>query len=377
MRFQRLRGTSEQRAAVRQRFDVLMEPEAALAVIRRHVRSDALRARCSAVRIPATRFVTRVDIDTADGSQATFRTRKPWDRFVVRVDIDAADGSQASYALKGYADGHGAQVCQFYRALSQDYERRGDPCPAVMPLCYIGDEGLLVIPWVQGMTLAEAIYTGRADIIDHAIAQAPHALARLHAAGIAPQAPTPAEAMARFTAEHWEHRYKRAPEARDLVVPLTDLLCAAAARIDPVAPTLVHGDAGPGNFLLNGKRWLLLDLDTHGYADPAYDAGYLLGRLEYECQGLPLLRARAPALTQALRHACLAAMPELSARNVRFFYALTLIRKGLSRVFRTPVAERSDRWNAVAAHFAACAATALSAVLEEKSWAATVGESDR
>jgi len=339
MRFQPVKETTEQRAAVRQRLQDFLEPEAALAVIRRYVPSDRppIRARCSPVR-------------------------EARNRFVVRVDIEMVDGTRATYALKGYVDGCGDQVGEFYRTLSRYWAERGEPCPVIEPLGYIRDQRLLVIPWVHGISLAEAIRLARVDIVGHAIAHAPRALAQLHASQIVPEAPTTARAMVQFTVERWNLNYERFPEARKLVMPLVDLLQAALLRLEPSSSALVHGDAGPGHFLLDGGRWLLLDLDTYGYADPAYDAGYLLARLEYECLGLPAFEAQAPQLVTMMHHSCLQAMPDIPTRNVAFFYSMTLIRKVLTFLFKVPPAERDARWPAFVAHVATRARAALSAV---------------
>lgn len=342
MRFQPMRGTEEQRADVRRRFERLMEPETALAVICRHVHSDdqPIRAVCSVAREP----------------------REPRERFVVRVDIEMANGSLATYALKGYVDGLGEQIGEFYGALLRDCQQRGEPCPAILPLGYVREEGLLVTRWVHGITLADALRAGRADVIGHAIAHAPRTLAQLHASRIVPEAPTTARDMVQQTVERWDRHYLRFPEARALVTPLTDLLQAALPHLPPSSPTLVHGDAGPENFLLDGERWQLLDLDTYGYADPAYDAGYLLAKLEYECLCLPTFDARAPDLVTMMRRACMDAMPELSIRHMAFFYGMTLIRKALYQFIHVRPGKRSTKWPVDVAHVIARATTALNAV---------------
>lgn len=335
MRLQPMRGTKEQRAAVRQRFEELMEPDTALAVIRRHVPSDAspVRAVCSAAR-------------------------EPCNRFVVRVDTETADGRRAAYALKGYMDGRGEQIGELYRALSRDCEQRGVPCPVIQPLGYLRDECLLISPWVHGMSLAEALRAGRADVIWHA----PRALAQLHASRIVPEAQTTAREMVQQTVECWGHHYRRFPEARKLITPLTDLLQATLPHLGLSSPVFVHGDAGPENFLLDGEHWRLLDLETYGYADPAFDAGYLLAKLEYECLRLPAFEARTPEMVTMMHRACVEAMPHASNSHMAFFYGLTLIRKVLSQYVHMQPAQRTARWPGDVAHVAARATDALNAV---------------
>ncbi len=341
MRMKPVRGTRDQRVDVHGRFEELMEPEAALTVIRRHVPSAAqpVSAVCSLAR-------------------------EPRNRFVVRVDVGMADRTEATYALKGYVDERGEEIIGVYRALSQDCRERGKPCPVVQPLGYAHEERLLITPWVHGISLADALRAGANDVIGDALGRAPRALAELHASRIAPEAPTTAQAMVQATVERWARHYhhKRIPEAREVVEPLTDLLQATLPHLSPSSPTLVHGDPAPGNFLLDGEQWRLLDLDSYGYADPAYDAGYLLARLEHECLLLPDFEARAPELVSRMHSACLEAMPDLSATHITFFYGMTLIRKVLSQYLHIPPADRNPRWPGDVAHVVARATNALNAV---------------
>lgn len=341
MRLKPVRGTRDQRVAVHGRFEELMEPETALAVVQRHVPSAAraVSAVCSLAR-------------------------EPRNRFVVRVDVGMADGSEATYALKGYVDERGEEIIDLYRALSRDFQERRKPSPVILPLGYARDERLLITPWVHGISFADALRAGQSDVIEDALAHAPRALAALHASRIAPEAPTTAQNMVQATVERWQRHYhpRRIPEAREVVAPLTDLLQATLPHLPPSSPpTLVHGDPAPGNFLLDGE-WRLLDLDSYGYADPAYDAGYFLARLEHECLLLPAFRDRTQEVVARMHRACLDAMPKASASNMAFYYGMTLIRKVLSQYLHTPPAERDARWPGDVAHVVARATHALHAV---------------
>jgi hypothetical protein len=327
MRFVYEAGSEHERGALRERFARLLEPQAALRLLRGLPLRSALRhARCMAVR----------------GAK---------DRFVIRVEAEADDGSRAAYALKGYGDARGTRLAGLYAALAGHWARRGEPCPALTPLGYFADERLFVFPWLHGVSLAEAIAQARAGLVERAVAELPPVLARLHATPIEPEPATRAEEMLSLAVAHWESGYpRRFREARRAVVePLMRELQAAAARLAPAAPALVHGDAGPGNFLYHGTGWRLLDLDAYGYADPAYDVGYLCAKLETQCLAQPALAARAGELMRAMRDACLAAMPEVSPCNVAFHYGMTLSRKTLAQVLRGLPREELPRFPAAAA----------------------------
>jgi hypothetical protein len=75
MRFNPVTGTKEQRAQLRRRFDTLMQPDSALAVVREHVCPHAKRATCSPARVPGNRFVIRVDTEADDGTRAHLRAQ--------------------------------------------------------------------------------------------------------------------------------------------------------------------------------------------------------------------------------------------------------------------------------------------------------------
>jgi macrolide-specific efflux system membrane fusion protein len=354
MRCRPLRDTNGQRVALGHRFEELLEPQAALAAIRRRVPlgSPPRRARCSPVRDPGNRFV-------------------------VRVDIEMIDGTHATYALKGYADGlhngsawasraaRAERIGEFYRAASSYWGEGGESCPVLRPCGYIREANLLIMPWVHGISLAEAVGDARVKIVEHAIAHAPQTLAQLHAARIAPEAPATAQKMVRFTGQRWALYCERFPEARKLAMPLVDSLQAALRHLERSSAVLVHGDPGPRNFLLDGERWLLLDLDAYGYADPAHDVGCLLARLEDECLAAPAFEKQTEQLLSGMRDSCLQAMPDVSGRNVDFFYALALIRGVLTRLVEVPAAERDAHWSELAAHVVERARAALSAVCPE------------
>lgn len=312
MRFVYERGSQPEQDAVQRRMAELAQPEAALALIRRLPQAGApVRARCIPLRFAR-------------------------DRYVIHVQTECADGVGRAFVLKGYGDQRGARLAGLYGVLGRWWERRGEPCPVVRPLRYFAQERAFVLPWVDGLSMAEAIARGRTDLVQHAIGELPRVLARLHATPVVPEAATAPERMLELAAAHWEQDYpRRFGEARRTVIePLLQSLRAALARLDPAAPALIHGDTGPGNFLFDGSQWRMLDLDTFGYADPAYDVGYLLAKLENHCLAQPVLAPHAAALMHTLRAACLQAAPGLSARNVAFYYGLTLSRKTLAQVLR-------------------------------------------
>ena len=320
MRLQFDRPSAAQRAALAQRFTHLCEPAGALDALRRHLPPGALGAS---------------DVEESARVVCTPMAHPP-DRFVIRVDVETTAGRTATYALKVYADARGERIAAVYDALARHWPAGdgGEPGPVCLPLVYIPDECLLISPWVHGRALWSGITAGDAALVEHAATHAAATLAQLHRAGpeLDLAAIEPETSVARILeaslarCERLCARWPE-PEVTATVRPLMAALQATLPLLAPARPTLVHGDPGPGNFLWDGARWVLLDLDMFGRTDPAYDPGYLLAQVLRRCLEDPPLDARAPALLAALRGAYLAAMPDVAARNITFFYALTLVRK--------------------------------------------------
>jgi hypothetical protein len=94
-----------------------------------------------------------------------------------------------------------------------------------------------------------------------------------------------------------------------------------------------------------------------GYTDPAYDVGHFLAQLERRCLVDPAVRAQEAKWLGSFRDAYLAAMPNVSPRNVSFYRGLTLIRKIYTLCRRQP-----QEGPALAPHLAERARAALEEV---------------
>jgi hypothetical protein len=127
------------------------------------------------------------------------------------------------------------------------------------------------------------------------------------------------------------------PQTARLIKPLMTVLEKASTFLDDDDPAPVHGDMAAGQFLWTGDRLVLLDLDMFGYTDPAYDAGHFLAQLERRCLLDLTVREHAREWLNSFRDAYLAAMPQVSPRNVWFYRGLTLIRKIYTLCRRQPV----------------------------------------
>ena len=161
--------------------------------------------------------------------------------------------------------------------------------------------------------------------------------AELHRLRLVPEELTTAQMFTEEARARCDRLRSRWPETVDLVGPLTAALQEALPFLDPAEPAPIHGDMAAGQFLVAGGRLVLLDFDMFGYTDPAYDAGHFLAQLERRCLLDLTVRACAREWLGAFRDTYLAAMPNVSPRNISFYRGLTLVRKIYTICRRQPV----------------------------------------
>jgi len=257
------------------------------------------------------------------------------DRFVLLVRLRSTAGEDLGCALKVYADDFGEQMWALAQALKeQDPSNHTGLC---LPRRYIPEEHTLVFPWVDGVRLSDIVDDRKPDLLRRAAVL----VAELHRTPpnglptLTPQAVV-AEALDRCS-----RLRSRWPWMGATVIPLVRLLEEAATELDPARPALIHGDLAAGQFLWTGDRLVLLDLDTAGQSDPAYDVGHFLGQLERRCVRDLTLPEHAKRWLADFREAYAATDMEVSWRNVSFYQGVTLLRKMYTVCHRNPV---EGRW---------------------------------
>jgi aminoglycoside phosphotransferase (APT) family kinase protein len=182
---------------------------------------------------------------------------------------------------------------------------------------------VLVFPWVEGPLLSEIVD----DRTSALFRQAAGLAADLHRLPLVPETLTTAEMMVDETRARCDRLRNRWPEVASISEPSMAALEEAVTLLDPADPAPVHGDMWAGQFVWTGDRLVLLDLDLFGYADPAFDAGYFLAQWERRCLCDATLAVHARHGLTSFRDAYLAAMPQVSPRNVSFYRGLALVRK--------------------------------------------------
>jgi thiamine kinase-like enzyme len=328
----RYKPTSEQRVALRAHMARVQQPAAALAILR--------------TVLPAGFTPTRV-ICTPQSSHP--------DRFVVRAQVRSDSGEEREYALKAYSDEFAERVWTYSQVLANQLQSNGHGI--CLPIDYLPHERMLVFPWVEGRFLSEIVDDSKPELLRVAARIA----AGLQRLSVVPEPLTTPQMFVEEALARCERLYNRWPEARSVIEPLMVLLQETAPFLDPAQPAPVHGDLAAGQFLWTGKRLVLLDLDMFGYTDPAYDAGHFLGQLERRCLWDASVRSHHREWQDSFREAYLAAMPQVSRRNISFYRGLTLIRK-----IYTIVRTERDHWQQLAPQFAASARAALQAVATEE-----------
>lgn len=299
----------------------------------------ALRAQLARLQDPATLQevlgpILPAGIEPSDVS-CTVPSVHP-DRFVLRVQLHSNGGGPRGYALKVYSDDFAQRVWEHSQLLAQHHRANDDGL--CLATGYVPDERMLVFPWVDGVFLSEVYDSAipddrKRDLLRRAATLA----ADLHRLPLVPEPPTTAQMLVDDTLARCGRLQKRWPQTTQLIEPLMDVLQEAASVLDPAVPALVHGDLSAGQFLWTGERLVLLDLDMFGYTDPAYDAGHYLGQLERRCELDESLPPHKWGWLPCFCDAYLAAMPQVSPRNVAFYRGLTLVRKIYTICRRDPL----------------------------------------
>jgi aminoglycoside phosphotransferase (APT) family kinase protein len=244
------------------------------------------------------------------------------DRFVVRVDTVTTTGQREAFAFKGYADDRGQRIMHVFQAMAPCPECPPDTCPVSRPLAYLPQERVLISRWAQGQTVWAHLERGDSEVL----ARIPSVLAHVYQVEVRPEAATTAQTLLDEALRKCKKVCARWPAAAATVQPLMAALQEALPLLDSAPAVLVHGDLTPRNCLWNGRHMTLIDLDSFRYTDPAFDAGYFLAMLQRKSLHHPALMARAPEMLATFRAAFLRAVPAVSARNITFYYALTLAR---------------------------------------------------
>src|SRR5437763_3760860 len=236
----------------------------------------------------------------------------------------------------------------FFHAMASCPECPPDSCPVCRPLAYIPEERLLISRWARGQSVWAHIERGDSALL----ARIPSVLAHLYQLEVRPEVVMTPQTLLDEVLKKCKKGCQPWPAAAGTVQPLMAALQEALAPLDPPPPALVHGDLHTNNCLWNGRHMTLIDLDTFRYTDPAYDAGYFLAMLHRKCLHRPALMARAPEMLATFRAAFLRAVPAASARNIAFYYALTLARLIYKDLGYLHVPEDWPRVVEPSAHFA-------------------------
>src|SRR2546429_7857649 len=252
------------------------------------------------------------------------------DRFVVQVRVRSHGGEERVYALKAYSDDFGERVWAHAQRLAEHLPPQLHR-PS-FPIRYLPQQRVLVFDWVEGQILSKIVDGRKQELLRQAAALA----ADLHRAPLVPERPTTAQMLVAETRARCDNLRPVWPGTADLVEPLLAELQAAGPPLDSTDPAPLPGDMAAGQFLWTGHRLVLVAWDIFGYGDPADDVGHFVAQMEPRCAPGRTLPPEAGRRAGCFRDAYLAAMPQVSPRNVSFYGALTLLQKTYTVCRRQP-----------------------------------------
>lgn len=297
----------------------------------------ALRATLARIQQPEVALeIARSCLDTGiepESVVCTLQSSHP-DRFVLLVRLRSAAGEDLGCALKVYADDFGEQMWALAQSMKeQDPANHTGLC---LPRRYLPEERTLVFPWVDGVRLSDIVDDRKPELLRRAAVLT----AELHRTPPNGLPTLTTEAIVDETLDRCIRLQSSWPTMGAALIPLMRLLEEAASVLDPARPALIHGDLAAGQFLWTGDRLVLLDLDTAGKSDPAYDVGHFLGQLERRCVRDLTLPAHAKRWLACFRDAYGATGREVSWRNASFYQGVTLLRKMYTVSHRYPIEGR-------------------------------------
>lgn len=197
---------------------------------------------------------------------------------------------------------------------------RGVPCPRPRGAAlHAATWSATVLDRVPGVALPGRDWATERPLLE-AAAQALVTVATADTAGLAAALPRPRTWCG---GEQWPAIVTRIARAlprpaRRRADSLIARLLADEADLDPSQRTLVHGDLGPHNLLVDGERWALIDTDHAAWGDPAIDVAPLIAwygdaALRGSCDAAVLARARTIRRTLPLQVAAAAELAGDSA----------------------------------------------------------------
>lgn len=246
----------------------------------------------------------------------------PARRCQVRWRTSGVDGKPAEIYAKAYRDARGAEV---FDAMRQLHDRLTAEAPADIstpaPVAYVPEWNALLQRAAPGITLHSLCGSGQAE--ESAFELAGRALAAFHAEGIelarthsADDELGVAYHSASLAAQR-QHRYGK------LLGWLEELQTAAESG-STVRLSVVHRDCYDRQFLIDGKRVAIIDLDDLALGEPELDAANFMAHIELRAiQGLISAGGMRTSFLEGYRRA---GRRRLDDRRLRFYLATALIR---------------------------------------------------
>jgi aminoglycoside phosphotransferase (APT) family kinase protein len=276
---------------------------------------------------------------------------RPGKRATLAVELRgpsvASAGRAQRFVVKSYHQGRKAAAVAAEAVLLDATVDAASPLRFAAVRAHLPDLSLVVQEHVPGVRL-DSVVRRQDSVAAHALARAAAALAALHAQPVVSDRIRSIEAeLDRFSARGLRVAQVD-PGTGAALVDLATRLVATARDVPAGVVGLVHGDCKPSQFLLRGKREVvLLDLDSCGQADPAGDVGTFLATLRQQGLRDRLARRTGPsaarahvALAETFLAAYLATVGGVSdgdlRRRIAWYEAVALERKALRCFARAP-----------------------------------------
>jgi aminoglycoside phosphotransferase (APT) family kinase protein len=252
---------------------------------------------------------------------------------IIRYDADIGEEQPLTIYGKLQHSKRGEMTYEVMRALWDLPARKAGDLVVAEPLAYHPDHSLLLQSALQG----DEIKSDRHSEIFMAQCEAAgRAIGHIHNSGITVGTPHTAEVEIERLQSRLEQFKMSAPRTFFLLRDLLKHIAVKAEKVAPEAPVPSHGDYKYNQFLYDGERFGMIDVEYFVQAEPSFDLGKYCGHLVPSNPKDWSDSARAEECRRVFLDAYLSVRPGYKGARFSLYEALSLATRALVVAWSQP-----------------------------------------
>lgn len=245
---------------------------------------------------------------------------------IMRYDADIGEEQPVTLFGKVQHSKRGATTFEVMRALWDLPARASGELVLSEPLAYLPHEALLLQSSVPG---DEVKGDRHSEIFLAQCEAAGRMIGHIHASGIKVGPPHDVQVEIDRIAKRLEEFKLSAPAVYLLLRRLLNHIVARADRLRPESPVPSHGDYKYNQFLFDGERFAMIDVEYFVQAEPSFDLGKYCGHLWPGSPNDWSDTAQAKEARRIFLDAYLKVRPDYDGRRFAIYEALSLATRAL------------------------------------------------